>query len=130
VRKVKLLKAPKFDLGALLGLHGESSADDSGQKVRIALSLSSVQLLTHVRLSGNSRRRSWTTCKRFDDGAGILGSFQFLRHERASKGVMFTNETSNITLIESRRSDGVHGTTIDTGDHAAAGKVLGNDIGI
>ena len=34
VRKVKLLKAPKFDLGALLGLHGESSADDSGQKVR------------------------------------------------------------------------------------------------
>jgi small subunit ribosomal protein S3Ae len=33
VRKVKLLKAPKFDLGALLGLHGESSADDSGQKV-------------------------------------------------------------------------------------------------
>jgi small subunit ribosomal protein S3Ae len=34
VRKVKLLKAPKFDLGALLGLHGESNADDSGQKVR------------------------------------------------------------------------------------------------
>jgi small subunit ribosomal protein S3Ae len=33
VRKVKLLKAPKFDLGALLGLHGESSQDDSGQKV-------------------------------------------------------------------------------------------------
>jgi small subunit ribosomal protein S3Ae len=33
VRKVKLLKAPKFDLGALLGLHGESNADDSGQKV-------------------------------------------------------------------------------------------------
>lgn len=32
VRKVKLLKAPKFDLGALLGLHGESSQDDSGQK--------------------------------------------------------------------------------------------------
>jgi len=33
VRKVKLLKAPKFDLGALLALHGESSTDDSGQKV-------------------------------------------------------------------------------------------------
>jgi small subunit ribosomal protein S3Ae len=33
VRKVKLLKAPKFDLGALLGLHGESNQDDSGQKV-------------------------------------------------------------------------------------------------
>jgi small subunit ribosomal protein S3Ae len=33
VRKVKLLKQPKFDLGALLGLHGESSTDDSGQKV-------------------------------------------------------------------------------------------------
>lgn len=35
VRKLKLLKQPKFDLGALLGLHGESSQDDSGQKVRI-----------------------------------------------------------------------------------------------
>lgn len=33
IRKVKLLKQPKFDLGALLGLHGESSTDDSGQKV-------------------------------------------------------------------------------------------------
>jgi len=33
VRKVKLLKAPKFDLGALLGLHGESTTDESGQKV-------------------------------------------------------------------------------------------------
>lgn len=33
MRKVKLLKAPKFDLGALLALHGESSTDDSGQKV-------------------------------------------------------------------------------------------------
>jgi small subunit ribosomal protein S3Ae len=30
---VKLLKQPKFDLGALLSLHGESSQDDSGQKV-------------------------------------------------------------------------------------------------
>lgn len=35
VRKLKLLKQPKFDLGALLGLHGESNQDDSGQKVRI-----------------------------------------------------------------------------------------------
>ncbi|KAH7051265.1 40S ribosomal protein S3Ae [Macrophomina phaseolina] len=33
VRKVKLLKQPKFDLGALLTLHGESSHDESGQKV-------------------------------------------------------------------------------------------------
>jgi len=33
IRKVKLLKQPKFDLGALLGLHGESSTDESGQKV-------------------------------------------------------------------------------------------------
>merc|ERR1712014_409351 len=33
VRKVKLLKAPKFDLGALLNLHGESNTDESGQKV-------------------------------------------------------------------------------------------------
>jgi small subunit ribosomal protein S3Ae len=34
IRKVKLLKAPKFDLGALLGLHGDSTTDDQGQKVR------------------------------------------------------------------------------------------------
>ncbi|KXL50175.1 hypothetical protein M433DRAFT_103285 [Acidomyces richmondensis BFW] len=33
IRKVKLLKQPKFDLGNLLSLHGESSTDDSGQKV-------------------------------------------------------------------------------------------------
>ncbi|KAI4168920.1 MAG: hypothetical protein LQ343_006042 [Gyalolechia ehrenbergii] len=33
IRKVKLLKAPKFDLGALLNLHGESTTDDQGQKV-------------------------------------------------------------------------------------------------
>ena len=33
VRKVKLLKAPKFDLGNLLSLHGESNTDDAGQKV-------------------------------------------------------------------------------------------------
>lgn len=32
IRKVKLLKQPKFDLGALLALHGEGSAED-GQKV-------------------------------------------------------------------------------------------------
>jgi small subunit ribosomal protein S3Ae len=48
VRKVKLLKSPKFDLGALLGLHGESSADDSGQKVRLPL-LSPIELqLTYM----------------------------------------------------------------------------------
>ncbi|KAF9869445.1 putative GTP cyclohydrolase II [Colletotrichum karsti] len=33
IRKVKLLKQPKFDLGALMGLHGESGTDDQGQKV-------------------------------------------------------------------------------------------------
>lgn len=33
IRKVKLLKQPKFDLGGLLNLHGESTADESGQKV-------------------------------------------------------------------------------------------------
>jgi len=33
VRKVKLLKAPKFDLGALLNLHGESDTNEAGQKV-------------------------------------------------------------------------------------------------
>jgi hypothetical protein len=57
VRKVKLLKAPKFDLGALLGLHGESSQDDSGQKVRSAQYAIHAHLLTCSRLSGNSRRR-------------------------------------------------------------------------
>jgi small subunit ribosomal protein S3Ae len=33
IRKVKLLKSPKFDLGALMALHGESGTDDQGQKV-------------------------------------------------------------------------------------------------
>jgi len=33
IRKVKLLKQPKFDLGALLTLHGESTTDETGQKV-------------------------------------------------------------------------------------------------
>jgi small subunit ribosomal protein S3Ae len=33
IRKVKLLKSPKFDLGALLNLHGESTTDDQGHKV-------------------------------------------------------------------------------------------------
>ena len=27
------MKAPKFDLGNLLSLHGESTTDDAGQKV-------------------------------------------------------------------------------------------------
>jgi small subunit ribosomal protein S3Ae len=35
IRKVKLLKAPKFDLGALLGLHGDSAeGGDQGTKVQ------------------------------------------------------------------------------------------------
>lgn len=33
VRKVKLLKQPKFDLGGLLALHGEASVDDTGRRV-------------------------------------------------------------------------------------------------
>ena len=33
IRKVKLLKQPKFDLGSLLALHGESLKDDSGKKL-------------------------------------------------------------------------------------------------
>ncbi len=33
IRKVKLLKAPKFDLGALMNLHGESTTNEDGQKV-------------------------------------------------------------------------------------------------
>ncbi len=33
VRKVKILKAPKFDLGKLLEMHGESSGEDKGAKV-------------------------------------------------------------------------------------------------
>ncbi|RLV96468.1 40S ribosomal protein S1 [Spathaspora sp. JA1] len=33
IRKVKLLKLPKFDLGALLAVHGESVGEDKGKKV-------------------------------------------------------------------------------------------------
>ncbi|GMM31194.1 ribosomal 40S subunit protein S1B [Martiniozyma asiatica (nom. inval.)] len=33
VRKVKLLKQPKFDLGNLLSLHGEGSVDSKGKKI-------------------------------------------------------------------------------------------------
>jgi small subunit ribosomal protein S3Ae len=33
IRKVKLLKAPKFDLGALMALHGESVTNEDGQKI-------------------------------------------------------------------------------------------------
>ncbi|KAH7033020.1 ribosomal protein S3Ae [Microdochium trichocladiopsis] len=33
IRKVKLLKAPKFDLGSLMALHGESTTNEDGQKV-------------------------------------------------------------------------------------------------
>lgn len=32
IRKVKLLKQPKFDLGALMALHGEGAAEDKGKK--------------------------------------------------------------------------------------------------
>ena len=30
---MKLLKSPKFDLGALMALHGESTTDEKGQRV-------------------------------------------------------------------------------------------------
>ncbi|EEY13896.1 40S ribosomal protein S1 [Verticillium alfalfae VaMs.102] len=33
IRKVKLLKSPKFDLGSLMALHGESVTDEQGQKI-------------------------------------------------------------------------------------------------
>ncbi|ODV94445.1 hypothetical protein PACTADRAFT_51281 [Pachysolen tannophilus NRRL Y-2460] len=33
IRKVKLLKQPKFDLGSLLALHGEGSSEEKGKKV-------------------------------------------------------------------------------------------------
>src|SRR3569833_450637 len=33
IRKVKLLKLPKFDLGSLMALHGESTTDEQGQKI-------------------------------------------------------------------------------------------------
>ncbi|SCV04867.1 LANO_0G13168g1_1 [Lachancea nothofagi CBS 11611] len=33
IRKVKLLKQPKFDLGALMTLHGEASSEEKGKKV-------------------------------------------------------------------------------------------------
>lgn len=60
IRKVKLLKAPKFDLGALLGLHGESGADDSGQKVLFTHwlpLLAEINLFSRLRRSSRSRRR-------------------------------------------------------------------------
>jgi hypothetical protein len=67
IRKVKLLKAPKFDLGALLALHGESTTDESGQKVCISgrLPPCGTLVLTAHRLSGNSRSRSWRTFRRW-----------------------------------------------------------------
>ncbi|CAN3374196.1 hypothetical protein DIURU_004117 [Diutina rugosa] len=36
IRKVKLLKQPKFDLGGLLALHGEGSTEEKGKKVSAA----------------------------------------------------------------------------------------------
>ncbi|CAI7263566.1 BBT_collapsed_G0040380.mRNA.1.CDS.1 [Saccharomyces cerevisiae] len=45
VRKVKLLKQPKFDVGALMALHGEGSGEEKGKKVSV------------------SRMKSWKLCK-------------------------------------------------------------------
>jgi hypothetical protein len=113
VRKVKLLKAPKFDLGALLGLHGESNADDSGQKVQPPSPFHYRHNLTIIRSSASSRRPSSRRFKRTSlTRHGVLGSFNLLRHDMGiPKGVMFTNERMNITLdaMRSRDSDGVHG---------------------
>lgn len=33
IRKVKLLKQPKFELGSLLALHGEATTDENGKKI-------------------------------------------------------------------------------------------------
>lgn len=33
IRKVKLLKTPKFDLGALMSLHGEGGTEEKGKKI-------------------------------------------------------------------------------------------------
>jgi len=72
VRKVKLLKSPKFDLGALLQLHGESTTDESGQKVRLLHYTSMYRdLFTDNidRSSVSSRRLSWRRCKSIVGGA-------------------------------------------------------------
>lgn len=78
VRKVKLLKQPKFDLGGLLALHGEASTDDKGQKVRKAtppLSFRSEIIPASFtianefyRLSANSRSKSLKLFKYFVGG--------------------------------------------------------------
>ena len=74
VRKVKLLKAPKFDLGALLQLHGESTTDESGQKVRLlAMSSVATRMLTVTRLSASSRRRFSRRCKSIAGGYNGCG---------------------------------------------------------
>ena len=36
IRKVKILKAPRFDLGKLLESHGDQGVDDKGAKVGIS----------------------------------------------------------------------------------------------
>lgn len=65
IRKVKLLKQPKFDLGALLNLHGESSTDETGQKVCLLLAhaLNVASKIITSRLSESSRSKSWRMCK-------------------------------------------------------------------
>ncbi|TVY25382.1 40S ribosomal protein [Lachnellula hyalina] len=50
IRKVKLLKAPKFDLGALLNLHGESNTDESGQKVEREFKEKVLDEATHLEI--------------------------------------------------------------------------------
>lgn len=54
-----MLKSPKFDLGALLNLHGESNTDEQGQKVRHIISSRSEtaasRLLTGCVVLGGAR---------------------------------------------------------------------------
>ncbi|KAK4700407.1 small subunit ribosomal protein S3Ae, partial [Phenoliferia sp. Uapishka_3] len=40
IRKVKILKAPKFDMGKLMELHGDSTAEDTGAKYSTPLTTS------------------------------------------------------------------------------------------
>lgn len=65
MRKVKLLKAPKFDLGALLTLHGESVTDESGQKASVNILQSKDQHSQLILLAQILRLAVGFTCQIF-----------------------------------------------------------------